>query len=72
MYAFDAFTKRNEIGIGRDPHTAEPVEKTHRGVGGDDPLNRGAPRQRPRERAMMRAEIERRAKFPVDIVETFD
>ena len=65
-------SKRNEIGIGRDPHTAEPAEETRRGVGGDYSFHPGAARQRPRQRAVMSTEVERRAKIPVDIVETFD
>ena len=67
-----AVAKRDEIGLGRDPHSAEPREEAEGRVGGDHPLDPRPARECARERTVVRAEVERHAKLPFDIVEALD
>jgi hypothetical protein len=64
--------KWDEVGIGSNSRTIQAAQEVNRCVGGNQTLDPGAAHQSSTERAVMGAKIERSAKFPTDIVKTFD
>ena len=61
--------KRHQLGVGGDPQAGGLRQEAEGGLGGDDEFDTRPQRQRLRQPALTRAEIEHCPKSPADIVE---